>query len=73
MRHTGTPELETDRLLLRRLLPQDAPQMYENWANDPAVTRFLRWEPHKSPAETGNCFRRGQSCIRTRIITSGPW
>ena len=52
MRHTGTPELETDRLLLRRLLPQDAPQMYENWANDPAVTRFLRWEPHKSPAET---------------------
>ena len=52
MRHTGTSELETDRLLLRRLLPQDAPQMYENWANDPAVTRFLRWEPHKSPAET---------------------
>ena len=52
MRHTGTLELETDRLLLRRLLPQDAPQMYENWANDPAVTRFLRWEPHKSPAET---------------------
>ena len=52
MHHTGTPELETDRLLLRRLLPQDAPQMYENWANDPAVTRFLRWEPHKSPAET---------------------
>ena len=52
MRHIGTPELETDRLLLRRLLPQDAPQMYENWANDPAVTRFLRWEPHKSPAET---------------------
>ena len=52
MRHTGTLELETDRLLLRRLLSQDAPQMYENWANDPAVTRFLRWEPHKSPAET---------------------
>ena len=26
--------------------------MYANWANDPAVTRFLRWEPHKSPAET---------------------
>ena len=52
MRHTGTLELETDRLLLHRLLPQDAPQMYANWANDPAVTRFLRWEPHKSPAET---------------------
>ena len=73
MRHTGTPELETDRLLLRRLLPQDAPQMYENWANDPAVTRFLRWEPHKSPAESSSRVSAGQSYIRTRIITSGPW
>ena len=35
MRHTGTPELETDRLLLRRLLPQDAPQMYANWEYRP--------------------------------------
>ena len=39
-------------LLLRRLLPEDAPQMYANWASDPEVTRYLRWEPHKSPAET---------------------
>lgn len=73
MRHTGTPELETDRLLLRRLLPQDAPQMYENWANDPAVTRFCAGNRTKAPPRPGNCFRRGQSYIRTRIITSGPW
>ena len=26
--------------------------MYANWASDPEVTRYLRWEPHKSPAET---------------------
>ena len=26
--------------------------MYRNWANDPDVTRFLRWEPHKNEAET---------------------
>ena len=26
--------------------------MYANWANDPDVTRFLRWEPHKNAAET---------------------
>ena len=52
MRHVGTQELETDRLFLRRLLPQDADAMYANWASDPAVTRFLRWEPHKSPTET---------------------
>ena len=52
MRHAGTQDIETPQLLLRRLLPEDAPQMYANWASDPEVTRYLRWEPHKSPAET---------------------
>ena len=52
MRHAGTQEIETPRLILRRLTPEDAPMMYRNWASDPDVTRFLRWEPHKSEAET---------------------
>ena len=52
MRHAGTQEIETPRLILRRLLPEDANRMYVNWANDPDVTRFLRWEPHKNVAET---------------------
>ena len=52
MRHAGTQTIETPRLMLRRLLPEDAEQMYRNWASDPEVTRLLRWEPHKSPAET---------------------
>ena len=52
MRHAGTQEIETGRLLLRRLLPEDAGMMYANWASDPAVTKYLRWEPHKSEAET---------------------
>ena len=52
MRHAGTQEIETPRLLLRRLAPADAPAMYRNWANDPAVTRYMRWEPHKDETET---------------------
>ena len=52
MRHAGTQEIETPRLLLRRLMPSDAPMMYANWANDPEVTRWLRWTPHKNVAET---------------------
>ena len=52
MRHAGTQTLETDRLFLRQLLPEDAEQMYTNWASDPEVTRFLRWEPHKNAEET---------------------
>lgn len=52
MRHTGTQTIETERLLLRRLLPEDAGAMYRNWASDPEVTKYLRWEPHQSLAET---------------------
>ena len=47
MRHAGTQEIETPRLLLRRLMPSDAPMMYANWANDAEVTRWLRWTPHR--------------------------
>ena len=52
MRHAGTQKIETPRLLLRRLLPEDAEMMYTNWANDPQVTRYLRWEPHRNAAQT---------------------
>ena len=58
MRHAGTQEIETPRLLLRRLMPSDAPMMYANWANDPEVTRWLRWTPHKDVAETQEQHRR---------------
>ena len=52
MKFTGTVTLETDRLILRRLTADDACDMYENWANDEKVTRFLRWTPHKSVEES---------------------
>ena len=52
MRHAGTQVIETPRLLLRRLLPEDADMMFANWASDPAVTRYLRWEPHPDASHT---------------------
>lgn len=48
MTHLGTLELHTPRLTLRRFTPNDARPMFETWASDPLVTRFLRWEPHPS-------------------------
>lgn len=48
IRHCGTRELRTPRLLLRRFAEDDAQAMYENWASDPEVTRFLRFSPHES-------------------------
>jgi len=41
MEHLGTKTLESDRILLRRFKIEDAQAMYDNWANDPEVTKYL--------------------------------
>ena len=48
MNHMGTQKLETERLILRRYVLDDAPAMYANWASDPEVTRYLTWPVHTS-------------------------
>ena len=40
--------IETERLTLRPFRVDDAQAMFDNWASDPVVTRFLTWPPHKS-------------------------
>lgn len=52
MKHLGTLSLETDRLLLRPLKPDDAKAMYTNWATDKEVARYVTWAPHANLAET---------------------
>lgn len=47
-----TQVLKTARLVLRPFTVKDAPAMYAAWASDPAVTRWLRWQPHRDVAET---------------------
>lgn len=48
MKHCGTQRLETDRLILRRYVNEDAAAMYKNWASDSEVTKYLMWPPHAS-------------------------
>lgn len=48
MKHCGTQRIETDRLILRRYVIEDAETMYKNWAFDSEVTKFLTWQPHPS-------------------------
>ena len=48
MNHCGTQKLETDRLILRRYVIEDAAAMYNNWASDKEVTKYLMWQPHPS-------------------------
>ena len=48
----GTQRIETKRLILRRFKIEDAEDMYNNWASDPEVTRYLTWLPHSSAQVT---------------------
>src|SRR5580765_3818584 len=44
--------LETARLVLRRPVPSDAAEIFERYAADPEVTRFMSWPRHESVADT---------------------
>lgn len=46
--HRGTQTIETQRLLLRRAVPEDAQSMFDNWASDPDVVKYLTWPVHSS-------------------------
>ena len=52
MKHIGTTKLETERLILRRFTIEDAESMFNNWASDEEVTKFLTWPTHKSIEES---------------------
>lgn len=54
MKHLGTQTIETDRLILRRFMPQDAHAAFRNWCSRDEVTKFLRWPTHSSEDVTLN-------------------
>jgi [ribosomal protein S5]-alanine N-acetyltransferase len=45
-------QVETARLLLRQPTMDDAIAMFERYASDPEVTRFLGWPRHRSVGDT---------------------
>ena len=45
-------ELETSRLILRHITKEDTQRIYECWASDEDVARFLTWYAHESVDQT---------------------
>lgn len=43
---------KTARLLLRPVAGGDAPAIFRSYAQDPEVTRYLVWAPHRTVADT---------------------
>lgn len=57
VKHLGTKRIETERLVLRPFTLEDAPAMYQNWAKDPDVTKYLTWQPHESVEATESILK----------------
>lgn len=48
MEHCGTKMIQTQRLILRQFCIEDAQAMFDNWASDDQVTRYMTWPTHSS-------------------------
>lgn len=52
LNNKGTKVIETERLILRPFKKDDGKDMFENWANDDRVTKYLRWNTHENVNES---------------------
>ena len=48
MKHLGTKRIETEHLILRKFNTEDAEYMFNNWASDSQVTKYLTWPTHSN-------------------------
>ena len=49
---------DTERLILRPLTEADAEPVFNHWASDPDVARFVCWRPHRNLADTRGYIAR---------------
>lgn len=56
MKLIGTKELETDRLILRKIKLEDYKKAYNNWCSNDNVSRYVVWNTHKDEEETKELF-----------------
>lgn len=66
--------ITTARLVLRPSRVGDAPDIYEKYARDADVTRYLLWRPHESIVETeaflvSQITRRGSTLDQSWVLT----
>ncbi len=64
--HKGSIVLSTPRLTLRPFTVRDEEAMFQNWASDPEVTRYLLWRAHLSSAETKDVLLYWQEQYRRK-------
>jgi [ribosomal protein S5]-alanine N-acetyltransferase len=50
--------LETQRLYLRKPVAEDAILVFQQYAGDPEVTKYMSWQPHQSLRQTEEYINR---------------
>jgi RimJ/RimL family protein N-acetyltransferase len=64
----------TARLTLRPITRDDGDAIFDSYAQDAEVTRFLTWRPHRSRADTAayiaHCLAAPSAAARTYVLTS---
>ncbi len=64
-------QFETKRLHLRKPLLSDAVPIFDQYAQNDEVTKYLTWQPHKNLKETKEFLRR---CVNVwKEGTAFPW
>lgn len=56
MKNIGTKNLETDRLVLRKIKKEDALEAYNNWCSSDVVDKYVVWQKHSSVNVTENLY-----------------
>ena len=57
MKALGTQTIETERLILRRFVEDDAQAMFDNWASCSENLTYVTWDPHPNVYFTKNSIR----------------
>jgi RimJ/RimL family protein N-acetyltransferase len=64
---------QTARLIARPIAPDDSGPIFDTWAQDAEVTRFLTWRPHRSRADTDayieRCLAMPPAAGRVYVLT----
>jgi [ribosomal protein S5]-alanine N-acetyltransferase len=64
-------QIHTPRLLLRQTTPDDASAIFNTYARDEEVTRYMIWQPHKTIVDTQDFLQRCDDAWKQ--ATGFPW
>lgn len=58
MKYIGTKQIETERLILRKLTEKDADEAFNNWCNSDKVDKYVLWSKHEDINVTLKQFKQ---------------